>query len=108
MWEQRIGEARTNIEMTRLLCLKAAGMMDKVGHKTAQAEIAMIKVAVPNTALNIIDEATQAFGGAGVSDEAGLARDCASARTMRFADGPDELHYRASPELNFRSMPTVR
>src|SRR6266436_3523647 len=69
IWEQRIAEARTDIEMNRLLCLKAADMMDKVGNKTAQLEIAMIKVAAPNMALKIIDNAIQAFGGAGVSDE---------------------------------------
>jgi acyl-CoA dehydrogenase len=71
IWEQRIAEARTDIEMNRLLCLKAADMMDKVGNKTAQLEIAMIKVAAPNMALKIIDHAIQAFGGAGVSDDAG-------------------------------------
>src|SRR6202522_3187604 len=92
IWEQRIAEARTDIEMNRLLCLKAADMMDKVGNKTAQLEIAMIKVAAPNMALKIIDNAIQAFGAAGVSDDAGLARDYASMRTMRLADGPDEVH----------------
>jgi acyl-CoA dehydrogenase len=102
VWEQRIGEARTNIEMTRLLCLKAADMMDKVGNKTAQAEIAMIKVAAPNMALKIIDEAIQAFGGAGVSDEAGLAKDYAHIRTLRLADGPDEVHNRAIARLEVR------
>lgn len=102
VWEQRIGEARTNIEMTRLLCLKAADMMDKVGNKTAQAEIAMIKVAAPNMALKIIDEAIQAFGGGGVSDEAGLAKDYAHIRTLRLADGPDEVHNRAIARLEVR------
>src|SRR5690348_4820058 len=102
VWEQRIGEARTNIEMTRLLCLKAADMMDKVGNKTAQAEIAMIKVAAPNMALKIIDEAIQAFGGAGVSDDAGLAKDYAHIRTLRLADGPDEVHNRAIARLEVR------
>ena len=102
VWEQRIGEARTNIEMTRLLCLKAADMMDKVGNKTAQLEIAMIKVAAPNMALKIIDDAIQAFGGAGVSDEAGLAKDYANVRTLRFADGPDEVHNRAIARLELR------
>ena len=102
VWEQRIAEARTNIEMNRLLCLKAADMMDKVGNKTAQLEIAMIKVAAPNMALTIIDQAIQAFGGAGVSDEAGLARDYASMRTMRLADGPDEVHNRAIARLELR------
>lgn len=102
VWEQRIAEARIDIEMTRLLCLKAAGMMDKVGNKSAQLEIAMIKVAAPRMALKIIDEAIQAFGGAGVSDEAGLARDYATARTMRLADGPDEVHCRAIARLELR------
>jgi len=102
IWEQRIAEARTDIEMNRLLCLKAADMMDKVGNKTAQLEIAMIKVAAPNMALKIIDNAIQAFGGAGVSDEAGLARDYASMRTMRLADGPDEVHNRAIARLELR------
>ena len=102
IWEQRIAEARTDIEMNRLLCLKAADMMDKVGNKTAQLEIAMIKVAAPNMALKIIDHAIQAFGAAGVSDDAGLARDYASMRTMRLADGPDEVHNRAIARLELR------
>jgi acyl-CoA dehydrogenase len=102
VWEQRIGEARSNIEMTRLLCLKAADIMDKVGNKTAQLEIAMIKVAAPNIALKIIDEAIQAFGGAGVSDEAGLAKDYAGIRALRLADGPDEVHNRAIARLEIQ------
>src|SRR4249919_3325965 len=102
IWEQRIAEARSDIEMNRLLCLKAADMMDKVGNKTAQAEIAMIKVTAPNMALKIIDHAIQAFGAAGVSDDAGLARDYASMRTMRLADGPDEVHNRAIARLELR------
>src|SRR5450755_1777148 len=102
IWEQRIAEARTDIEMNRLLCLKAADMMDKVGNKSAQLEIAMIKVAAPNMALRIIDNAIQAFGGAGVTDGAGLARDYASMRTMRLADGPDEVHNRAIARLELR------
>ena len=102
VWEQRIGEARTNIEMTRLLCLKAADMMDKVGNKAAQTEIAMIKVAAPNVALKIIDDAIQAFGAAGVSDEAGLAKSYAGIRTLRLADGPDEVHNRAIARLELR------
>ena len=76
--------------------------MDKVGNKTAQAEIAMIKVAAPNMALKSIDQAIQAYGGAGVSDEAGLAKDCAGIRTLRFADGPDEVHNRAIARLELR------
>ncbi len=102
IWEQRIAEARTDIEMNRLLCLKAADMMDKVGNKSAQLEIAMIKVAAPNMALKIIDQAIQAYGAAGVSDDAGLARDYASMRTMRLADGPDEVHNRAIARLELR------
>jgi len=102
VWEQRIGEARINIEMTRLLCLKAADMMDKVGNKDAQLEIAMIKVAAPSMALKIIDDAMQAYGGAGVSDEAGLAKDYAGVRSLRFADGPDEVHNRAIARLEIR------
>jgi acyl-CoA dehydrogenase len=102
VWEQRIGEARTDIEMNRLLCLKAADMMDKVGNKAAQLEIAMIKVAAPNMALKIIDDAMQAYGGAGVSDEAGLAKDYAGIRSLRFADGPDEVHNRAIARLEIR------
>lgn len=102
VWEQRIAEARIDIEMNRLLCLKAADMMDNVGNKTAQLEIAMIKVAAPRMALRVIDQAIQALGGAGVSDEAGLARDYATARTMRLADGPDEVHCRAIAKLELR------
>ena len=94
-WEQRLGEARANIEMTRLLCLKAADMMDKVGNKGAQAEIAMIKVAGPRMALSIIDDAIQAHGGAGVATDFGLARAYAHTRFLRIADGPDEVHNRA-------------
>src|SRR3546814_17977421 len=74
IWEQRIAEARTSLEMTRLLCLKAADVMDKLGAKAAQAEIAMIKVAGPHMALKIADDAIQAHGGAGVADDFGLAR----------------------------------
>ncbi len=102
VWEQRIAQARIDIEMTRLLCLKAADMMDKVGNKTAQLEIAMIKVAAPNVALRIIDDAIQAFGGGGVSDEAGLAKSYAHIRTLRLADGPDEVHNRAIARLELR------
>ena len=102
VWEQRIAEARIDIEMTRLLCLKAADMMDKVGNKTAQLEIAMIKVAAPRMAQRIIDEAIQAFGGAGVSDDAGLAKDYANIRTLRLADGPDEVHNRAIARLEMK------
>ena len=95
VWEERIAEARIDIEMCRLLTLKAADMMDKVGNKEARAEIAMIKVAAPRMALKIIDDAIQAYGGAGVSGDAHLARAYASIRTLRIADGPDEVHNRS-------------
>ena len=101
VWEQRVAEARIDIEMTRLLCLKAADMMDKVGNKVAKAEIAMIKVAAPRTALKIIDLAIQAFGAAGVSSDAGLAKRYASMRTLRLADGPDEVHNRAIAKIEY-------
>jgi alkylation response protein AidB-like acyl-CoA dehydrogenase len=99
LWEERIATARIDIEMTRLLCLKAADMMDKVGNKVAQGEIAMIKVAGPRTALKIIDDAIQAHGGGGVSDDFGLAAAYALIRTLRLADGPDEVHQRAIARL---------
>jgi alkylation response protein AidB-like acyl-CoA dehydrogenase len=101
VWEQRVAEARTDIEMTRLLCLKAADMMDKVGNKVAQLEIAMIKVAAPRMALKIIDDAIQAHGGAGVTTDYGLAKQYASMRTMRLADGPDEVHNRAIARMEY-------
>lgn len=99
IWEQRIAEARIDLEMTRLLCLKAAYMMDTVGNKVARAEIAMIKVAAPRMALRIIDDAIQAHGGGGVSDDFGLARAYANIRTLRLADGPDEVHCRTIARL---------
>jgi acyl-CoA dehydrogenase len=101
VWEQRVAEARIDIEMTRLLCLKAADMMDKAGNKAAQGEIAMIKVQAPNMALRIIDNAIQAFGGAGVSEDPGLAKMYAGQRTLRLADGPDEVHNRSIARMEF-------
>ncbi len=101
VWEERVANARIDIEMTRLLCLKAADMMDRAGNKAAQGEIAMIKVAAPLMALRIIDDAIQAFGAAGVSEDAGLARSYASIRTLRLADGPDEVHRRAIARLEY-------
>ncbi|ASR52592.1 acyl-CoA dehydrogenase family protein [Blastomonas fulva] len=94
IWDERLAAARIDIEMNRLLCLKAADMMDKVGNKYAKAEIAMIKVAAPRMALKIIDDAIQAHGGAGVSEDFGLAKAYAHMRTLRLADGPDEVHNR--------------
>ena len=102
VWEQRIAEARTEIEKTRLLCLKAADMMDTDGNKAAQLEIAMIKVAAPKMVLKILDDAIQAHGGGGVSEDFGLARAWASARTLRIVDGPDEVHNRAIARLEMR------
>ena len=101
LWEERIAHARIDLEMTRLLTLKTADMMDKLGNKHARAEIAMIKVAGPLAALRIIDHAIQAFGAAGVSTDAGLARQYASMRTMRLADGPDEVHCRTIARLEY-------
>lgn len=95
VWEQRVAEARIEIEATRLLCLKAADMMDKAGNKAAKAEIAMIKVKAPQMALKVIDDAIQAFGGAGVSQDTPLAHMWAGIRTLRLADGPDEVHNRS-------------
>ena len=102
VWEQRIGEARTDIEMTRLMTLKAADMMDKVGNKVAQLEIAMIKVAAPRMALRILDDAIQAHGGGGVTSDFGLAKNYAGIRTLRLADGPDEVHNRAISRMEFK------
>jgi len=95
VWEERIARARIDIEMTRLLCLKAADMMDQAGNKAARNEIAMIKVQAPQMALRVIDDAVQAHGGAGVSGDFPFAADWAGIRTLRLADGPDEVHARA-------------
>ncbi|QIG80548.1 acyl-CoA dehydrogenase family protein [Stakelama tenebrarum] len=101
IWEQRIARARIDIEMTRLLCLKAADMMDKAGNKAAHLEISMIKVQAPGMALSIIDDAIQAHGGAGVSDDFDLAAAWANIRTLRLADGPDEVHNRTIARHEF-------
>ncbi|MGE0180581.1 MAG: acyl-CoA dehydrogenase family protein [Sphingomonas sp.] len=101
VWEQRIAEARIDIECSRLLCLKAADMMDKAGNKAAAAEIAMTKIHAPRMALRIIDDAIQAHGGAGVSQDFGLAASYAGIRTLRLADGPDEVHARAIAKIEY-------
>ena len=99
VWEERIANARIEIECARLLTLKAAYMMDTVGNKVARAEIAMIKVKAPIMALAVLDDAIQAHGGAGVTTDPGLAHTWASIRTLRLADGPDEVHRRQIARL---------
>jgi acyl-CoA dehydrogenase len=99
---ERIAEARIMIEQCRLLVLKAAYMMDTEGNKAARAEIAMIKVAAPNMLCKVLDWAIQAHGGGGVSDDFGLARAYAHARTLRLVDGPDEVHRNQIGRLELR------
>jgi acyl-CoA dehydrogenase len=101
VWEERVARARIDIEMSRLLCLKAADTMDRAGNKAARTEISMIKVQAPLMALKILDEAVQAHGGGGVSGDFGLAYEWAHIRTLRFADGPDEVHNRAIARAEF-------
>jgi len=100
--QERIAEARCKIDMARLLTLKAAWMMDVAGNKFARNEIAMIKVVAPGMACQVIDWAMQAFGGAGMCDDFPLAYYYASARTLRFADGPDEVHRNAIAKQELR------
>jgi acyl-CoA dehydrogenase len=104
--QERIAEARIMIEQARLLTLKTAYLMDTVGNKAARAEIAMIKVAVPNMACQVIDWAIQAHGGAGTSNDFGLASAYATARLLRIADGPDEVHRNQIARLELRKHRT--
>jgi acyl-CoA dehydrogenase len=102
VWQQRIAEARIDIDMVRLLCLKAAHMMDTVGNKAARAEIGMIKVIAPRVTQKIVDLAIQAHGGGGVCQDFGLAELYANTRVVRLTDGPDEVHCQQIARLELK------
>lgn len=105
--QERIAEARCSIDQARLLTLRAAYMMDTVGNKVAKADIAMIKIVAPTMALKVIDWAIQVHGGMGVSDDTPLAYMWAGQRTLRFADGPDEVHRNALAKLELSRHMTL-
>src|SRR5450830_656299 len=107
VWRERIADARIKIDTARLLTLKTASLMDTVGNKHAQAEIAMIKVLAPNVAQEVLDMAMQAHGAAGVSDDFPLAYQWAGNRTLRLADGPDEVHRNAIAKLELAKWMSV-
>jgi acyl-CoA dehydrogenase len=107
IWRERIAESRIKIDTARLLTLKTAALMDTVGNKHAQAEIAMIKVLAPNVAQEVLDWAIQAHGGGGVSDDFPLASQWAGNRTLRLADGPDEVHRNAIAKLEIAKWISV-
>jgi acyl-CoA dehydrogenase len=100
-----IAQSRIEIDQARLLTMNAAHLMDTVGNKEARASIAMIKVVAPNVALQVIDRAIQAHGALGISQDTFLAHAWAHARTLRFADGPDEVHLEAIAKLELRKRP---
>jgi acyl-CoA dehydrogenase len=104
---ERIAQSRILIDQARLLVLAAADKMDKIGNREARMEIGMIKVAVPNMACQVIDWAIQMHGGAGVSNDFGLALAYAHARVLRLADGPDEVHRDQIARLELKKHPVA-
>jgi acyl-CoA dehydrogenase len=106
VWHERVAESRCMIDQARLMTLKAAHMMDTVGNKIAKAEIAMIKVIAPNMACKVVDWAIQAHGGGGDSQDFPRASFYAHQRTLRYADGPDEVHRNAIAKIELaRHLP---
>jgi acyl-CoA dehydrogenase len=106
--QEWIADSRIDIDQARLLVLNAAERMDRMGNKAARTEIAMIKVVAPNAALRVIDRAIQLFGAAGVAEDYGLANAYAQARTLRLADGPDEVHRAAVAKAELKKYAAPR